>query len=316
MNVRLIIPDRPELIDGNRVTAERWARILRELGHRARVQRGWDGGACDMLVALNAVKSYESARAFRAAYPDRPLIVALTGTDVYRDLPRHKRAFDGLRHATRLIALQERALRSLPRGLRARTRVIYQSADAPATPPARVRNGFQVCVVGHLRDVKDPFRILMAVRQLPEESELSVVHIGKALTRHMRARARTEDKRNPRYRWLGEVSPARTRRIIAQSHLVVITSRVEGSSNVLSEALAARTPVIATRIPGLVGTLGSDFPGYFPVGDTRALARLLRRAEADREFYRRLDAACRRAAAKIQPARELAAWRKLLREIR
>jgi hypothetical protein len=35
----------------------------------------------------------------------------------------------------------------------------------------------------------------------------------------------------------------------------------------MSEAIAASVPIIASRIDGNVGILGTDYPGYFDVGD-------------------------------------------------
>ena len=90
---------------------------------------------------------------------------------------------------------------------------------------------------------------------------------------------------------------------------------MEGSSNVLSEALAAGVPVIAAKISGLMGTLGKSFLGYYPVGDTGKLRRLLLRAESDREFYRALKRQCQSLAPIVKPQRELAAWRDLIKEI-
>ena len=46
-------------------------------------------------------------------------------------------------------------------------------------PPARSR--FKVCVIGHLREEKDPLRTAMAARLLPSSSRLRVLHIGRAL---------------------------------------------------------------------------------------------------------------------------------------
>jgi glycosyltransferase involved in cell wall biosynthesis len=96
---------------------------------------------------------------------------------------------------------------------------------------------------------------------------------------------------------------------------VALTSRMEGGSNVLCEALAAGVPVVASRIPGLVGTLGEDFAGYFEAGDTEGLAALMSRAERDRGFY---DALARHVAARAQlasPERERQAWAALLAEV-
>jgi glycosyltransferase involved in cell wall biosynthesis len=105
--------------------------------------------------------------------------------------------------------------------------------------------------------------------------------------------------------------------LIASSHLLAITSRMEGSSNVLGEALAQPSPtrVVASRIGGLIGTLGEAYPGYFPVGDTAALADLLWRAETDAALYRELETQCAQAAPLVAPERERAAWAGLLAEL-
>jgi glycosyltransferase involved in cell wall biosynthesis len=68
---------------------------------------------------------------------------------------------------------------------------------------------------------------------------------------------------------------------------MVLSSLSEGGANVMSEAVAARVPVLATRIDGSIGLLGRDYPAYFPVGDTEALARLLNRIETDAAFLER-----------------------------
>ena len=65
---------------------------------------------------------------------------------------------------------------------------------------------------------------------------------------------------------------------------MVLSSRSEGGANVISEAIVAGVPILASRMDGNVGLLGADYPGYFPVGDTQALARLLWRIEADAPF--------------------------------
>jgi len=89
---------------------------------------------------------------------------------------------------------------------------------------------------------------------------------------------------------------------------------MEGSCNAMCEALALGVPVIASRISGLIGTLGEDYPGYFAVEDTQALAEQLRRAETDHAFYTDLRERCRQAAKLLEPAREQEAWANLLAE--
>jgi len=302
---------------GNRVTAVRWARILRQLGHRVAVQEEYDGAACDVLIALHARRSFDSAARFRKRHPQLPLIVALTGTDLYQDLHNSLQARRSLEWATRLVVLQPLGVRQLPEHLRSRARVIHQSAQLPAGARRLrpKRDVFEVCVLGHLRPVKDPFRTAKAARLLPETSRVRVLQIGAALSEEMTGHAKIEEKRNPRYKWLGERPRWQAFRCLRRSRLLVLTSKLEGGANVISEALAASVPVVSSFIPGSIGILGEDYPGYFPVGDAPALAALLHRAEMDREFYAELKARCRRLAPLVAPARELRSWKALIAEL-
>ena len=313
----MICPAPPRSLYGNRVTALRWARILRSLGHRLAITQEYGGEPCDLLIALHAKRSAAAAIEFRKLYPEKPLIVALTGTDVYRDIHRSRKAQRALEVATRLVTLQPLAIEELPARVRARTRVIYQSAElTPSRPRRRAREFFDICVLGHLRNVKDPFRAAYAGRLLPPRSRLRVLHAGSAMNEAMARKARAEERRNPRYKWLGGIQRGKARRLIRDSSLMVLSSRMEGGANVISEALVDGAPVLASRIPGSVGLLGKDYPGYFPVGNTEALASLLLRAESDAPFYAKLKSWCLRLAPLFRPARERAAWNKLLTELR
>jgi putative glycosyltransferase (TIGR04348 family) len=315
VKIQLVTPAPLRINNGNKITALRWAGILRKLGHRVCVTQNYDGDPCDLLIALHARRSAASIARFHRLRPKRPLVVVLTGTDLYRDIHTNRKAQRSLELATRLVALQKLALAELPKRLHAKTRIIYQSAEpykAGRLPPRRM---FRVCVIGHLRAEKDPLRMALAARGLPAASRIQVTHIGRALDDTLERRARAEMKRNRRYRWIGEVSHGKTRSILASSHLLVITSRMEGSSNVLSEALASGVPVIASKIPGLMGTLGNAYPGFFPVGDTRRLTALLAKAETDRQFYARLKRTCKRLAPLAKPSREIANWQRMLREL-
>src|SRR5438876_9997492 len=131
----------------------------------------------------------------------------------------------------------------------------------------------------------------------------------------MAPRARGLMRRERRYRWIGEVRNRPARRMLACSRLLVVSSRMEGGANVVSEALADQVPVLASRIGGNVGLLGPDYPGYFPVGDSRALAQLLVRAETGESFYRTLARRFADGPREVAPARERAAWAASLREL-
>ncbi len=300
---------------GNRITAARWARLLRELGHRVAVTTDWRGQPCDVLVAIHAGHSAEAIARFRAARAEAPIILGLAGTDVYRDIRTQRTARRSLDLATRLIALQPLAVEELPAALRPRARVLFQSARPPRGRFRPRDTVFEVCVMSHLRAVKDPLRAAHAARLLPAGSRIRVVHLGAALDPALADQARAEAATNPRYQWLGEWPRWHALRTLARSRLLVLTSLLEGGANVVSEAIAAGVPVISSHIPGSVGILASDYPGYFPVGDTEALARLLRRTEGYSAFYQDLRARCTRLQPLVDPARERGGWEALVAEV-
>jgi len=304
--IAIVTPARAGSRTGNRHTAARWATMLRAAGHRVTVLTQWRGERCALLVALHAKRSHASILRYRAAQPHGPLAVVLTGTDLYRDLPACAEARRSLELADRILVLQDEAPRLLEPRLRRKTRVVFQSAD-PAVrhdPPSR---GLRVAVIGHLRDEKDPFRAAAALARLPARAGVEVVQLGAALAPGMRGEATRWMAREPRYRWLGSVPHARALAWLAKSHLLVVSSRMEGGANVIAEAARIGTPVLASRVPGNVGMLGRDYPGYFPLGDERALAKLLRRATSDAGYRPRLRRALRLRRRLFAPAAERAA---------
>lgn len=315
MNILLVTPAPRGSHKGNRITALRWATLLRQLGHRVTLRETYDGQRCDVLIALHARRSFAAVRDFDQAYPERPLILALTGTDLYGDIHTDATAQQSLELADRLVLLQPDGIQELPKHLRSKARVIFQSTVAPRNVPRPRRDVFEVCVLGHLRPVKDPFRTALAARLLPTASRLRVLQVGGALSTDMEKQARGEAAANPRYRWLGDLPRWRALRVLGRCRLLVLTSELEGGANVVSEALAAGVPVLSSRISGSLGILGKDYPGYFPVGDTEKLAALLQRVETDRDFYNTLKQRCRRLRPLVSPARERATWRALLKDL-
>ena len=316
MKILIVTPAASQVHTGNQVTTLRWQGILRDLEHRVSIAGCYQSQSCDLLVALHARRSADSIERFRRQHPQRPLVVALTGTDLYRDIHHSASAQRSLELAWRLIVLQPDGIGQLPEALRGKACVIYQSVqiEQPRSPLAN--GAFEVCVIGHLRSEKDPFRAARAARRLPASSRARIVQLGAAMTDDMDQRARAEMDANPRYQWLGEVPRREALRRLARSRLMVLSSKLEGGANVLCEAIAASVPVLSSRISGSVGILGEDFPGYFPVGDTGALVKLLQRAEEDQGFYRILRQWSERLAPLVEPARERRSWQELLGELK
>jgi putative glycosyltransferase (TIGR04348 family) len=315
-SVLIVTPYAAQANNGNWRTAARWAGFLRDR-YRVIVQaqpRTRQLADADCLIALHARRSHAAVAAWRSRFPDRPIAVVLTGTDVYRDLPGDAAAQASLALADRLVVLQREALGALPKHHRGKTRVIHQSAGT-LDPAAKARDRLDCVMVGHLREEKDPLTALRAWEHLPAAAPIRLTHIGAALDPRLGAAAREFALREPRYRWLGEKPHGRTRQAIRGADLLLVPSRLEGGANVIVEALTAGTPVLASRVSGNIGMLGRGYRGYFPVGDERALARLLLRCLGEAGLLRRLEAQCRARRALFSPRREGAALRSLLREM-
>jgi putative glycosyltransferase (TIGR04348 family) len=301
---------------GNRVTGNRWARLLRELGHDVSVATEFTNQRCDLLIALHALHSAPSVERWRERRPDAPLILSLTGTDLYRDIKHSAEAQHALELASRLVVLQPLGVEELPVSMRRKAHVIFQSATPPPGRWTPKRNAFEVTVIANLREVKDPLRAARASRLLPASSSLRVIHIGSPLDEALERVALRENASNSRYEYRGELPRWKAMRILARSRLLALTSRLEGGANVVSEAIACSVPVVSSHIAGSVGLLGAEYPGYYEIGDTQGLAQLLGRVEAEPALYKDLEARCSSLRPLVDPAQELRRWASLIDDLR
>jgi putative glycosyltransferase (TIGR04348 family) len=309
----IITPALRDTNAGNWHTAARWARFLRP-DFRVQVLQQWAGEPCDAMIALHARRSAESIAAFHEAHPERGLAVVLTGTDLYRDLPASREAQRSLALADRLVVLQELGAQALPAQFRSKTSVIFQSAPALRRGARRQRT-FDVAVVGHLREEKDPLTVMRAALALPASSRVRVLHAGAALDERYALAARRTGERSPRYRWLGELPRSRARQLMRHAALLLHPSKMEGGAQAVLEAIRSGTPVLVSNVDGNLGMVGARYPGVFRVGDVRTVVELLQRAATDRVFLRRLASACRARAWLFDPKVERAAVRDLVRKL-
>lgn len=293
--------------NGNWQTASRWASFLRG-AYDVDIAPTWQAGAAppDLLIALHARRSAAALDAFSRSCPARPSLLVLTGTDLYRDIHSAPEAQAALAQATALVALQPAGLAELPAPLRPKTHVIYQSA--PALPPQPAPpSSLDICMIGHLRDEKDPLTFIRAAA-LVSAPGVRLLHIGGALDPALGAAAQQAQAAHPeRYRWLGPLPHGEARQRLAGCHAMAITSRMEGGANVIIEAVTSSVPVLASNISGNRGMLGEDYEGYFAPGDAAALARLVDRSVQDSAFDARLRRQCAARAALFTPAAEQAA---------
>lgn len=326
-HIWIVSPASARANNGNWQSASRWARFLRGR-YRVSLTQHWpdpdsdpdgDGDpdnavasdAPDLLIALHARRSAASLQAWSLTYPQRPSILLLTGTDLYRDIHTDASAQQSLGQATALVLLQPAGMSELPETLRAKSIVIFQSAAALLPAPPTARRHRDICMIGHLRSEKDPLTFMQAASHVHARAA-RLIHIGGALEPALEQAARSTAAAQANYHWLGAMPHAATRQRLKRSHAMALTSHMEGGANVIIEAVRAGVPVLASDISGNRGMLGDDYAAYFPPGDAAALARLIDRSIDDPAFHALLRAQCDARAPLFAPEAERAALLELV----
>ena len=299
-------------LGGNRTTALRWAKILRELGWNVVRAVKRDPAQAELIIALHAVHTSAEVGRLLKRHPKAKLIVACTGTDMYEARAESQAL---LERADRIVVFQDRALEELTESQRQRASVIYQSAPALESPPSPPKDHIRVALIASVRPVKDPLLAARAARALPDGSQIKITHLGAALDPELTEEVKRESNENPRYEWRGHSSRWEALTLLASAHLAVLPSVNEGGASLITEAFAVGTPVIASDAPGNVGLLGEGYPGLFSSGDLEGLTTLFARVETEEGFLEALSTHSRERAWISSPHRERSAWKELLSEL-
>jgi putative glycosyltransferase (TIGR04348 family) len=304
-SICIISPALAAANNGNWQTAKRWHQMLSSDYH-VEIMLQWEGKPYDVMLALHARRSADSIAQWAAKFPDKLIVLALTGTDLYRDIAVDPLAQQSLKLAHRLIVLQDMGPKSLPVEFQSKCQVIFQSTPR-RQPVEKTSHRLRALMVGHLRSEKSPETYFAAARALAHQRDIVLDHIGAPLDSELGKQARQLALEVPIYRYLGEQTHAQTRARIARAHVLVHPSRMEGGAHVVMEAVMSGTPVLASRIDGNVGMLGADYDGYFPWGDAQALANLLQRCKNDADFLDHLNKQCALRSPLFEPRAEQAA---------
>jgi putative glycosyltransferase (TIGR04348 family) len=317
MTILLITPGSSVRHSGNRCTASQWADLLKSQGHEVIVcydiPETLPVARTDLLIAMHGVKCHNAIARYRATQPDRKILLALTGTDIYP--APSETTYESMAWADGLIILQEKAFEKIPPPFHAKTTVVIQSVQKRSDHPAGQSHYFEVCVVGHFRDVKNPLLTAKASHLLPPESRLRIRHAGGILESKYGTLVAQEQRENPRYHWLGELSSESVVELLASSDLMVLSSHNEGGARVIGEAIVHGTPVLSTRIDGVLGLLGESYPGFFPDNDAAALSALLWRSESDPAYFANLKNASDALSKRFEPEAEARSLREAITKL-
>ncbi|MBK1856282.1 glycosyltransferase [Verrucomicrobiaceae bacterium 5K15] len=300
---------------GNAVTAKRMTELLRDGGLDVAIhERGDAPISAGCLIALNARKSAGEIFAFHQRQPKSPIVTLLTGTDVNH--PEMEDAESDTRKAlavsTAIVSLHEGFSHRIPEDLTAKTQVIYPSVRLPDTMEHRPKGQLEVIIAGNFRAEKNPALMMEAVRGL-QSSPMQFHAFGQG-GEYQSALEQTAAE-CPNFHFHGVQDHDVVIEKMKTAHVLLNTSTEEGGANAICEAVVIGLPVIASKIAGNIGMLGSDYDGLFPLEDPAVLIEILARTANDSDFYQHLKQQISTRAPLFSYHQEKQAWCELVRRL-
>lgn len=192
--------------------------------------------------------------------------------------------------ADRVITVSENYKRQLEQRYKiSHVSVVPNGVDTPAVcEKARqfwsglgVRKGGYVLAVGRLTVDKDYDTLVAAMAKIKRQDITLVVAGGSSEAEYADRLLALNDER---IKFIGRVDRSLLMALYENCGVFVNSSRHEGLSNAILEAIAFRRPVVVSDIAG-----NKEMPlperSYFPTGDAEALARQIEAALEDREAF-------------------------------
>ena len=319
MRVLVTTPYGLDSLQGNTVSAKRIVSLLHEAGLDSEVvSDGSSFADADVLIALHARKSAHFIDAFLHANPEGKVLLYLTGTDLYSDIPKGCVISDNsMKQADALVVSQEASFHSVPEKYQSKISVIYTSIQLPKHELYASDNGVSIfSCIGHLRAVKQPFMAVNALQLLDDEVQLKL--LGDVVDEGLDKVAQDWQDKDHRFQWLGSLPHADTMQWMKNSLVTLNTSVMEGGANSVGESIVLGVPVLASRIEGNIGMLGADYDGYFsaePADGVQELADLMQRVLHDKAFLKHLQRQAQERSTKFTRENEKLGWMNLIKGV-
>lgn len=293
---------------GNSVSAKRIQTLLKNAGHHATAIHDDKTPNAEVLIALHATKTWKTSSYFKEHHPAARLIIYLTGTDLYRDLPaENPDCIKAMDLADQLVISQDSSLHSIPHKYQGKTRVVRTSAVLPELGEAPQVPQPSFALIAHLREAKNPFLMNKAMDLIPD-LDIHAYTLGKALEQCYAAEARGWQRTDSRFKWLEDVPYPDALAWISRVTATINTSHMEGGANAVIESIMLGTPVLASHIEGNTGMLGNDYDGYFKPNCPHSLANLMQRVVREPAFLQHLRLQIKERQAHFSSERETQDW--------
>jgi glycosyltransferase involved in cell wall biosynthesis len=319
MKVLVTTPYARDSLQGNTVTAKRVVSILLETGLDASVISNDDKVEyADVIIALHARKSAHFIDDFLALNPAGKVIVYLTGTDLYHDIPNGCQICErSMSLADVLVVSHELTLNALPEKYRKKAMSVHKSIQLPdflGEEKIEIDPNL-FTIIGHLRAVKQPFMAVESMQLLEDSVRVKLVLLGNEIDEDSGEIARSWEAIDSRFQWLGGVEYLQALQWMRRSVATINTSLIEGGANSVGESIMLGVPVLATRIEGNIGMLGEDYAGYFSAESKQELADIMQRVISDADFLAMLREQVRVRKKKFTRENEKQDWMNVLKII-
>jgi glycosyltransferase involved in cell wall biosynthesis len=289
--------------------------------------------APDILHTLNADRTYQWARKFRAAYKKIPWVITLTGTDyntwyAINEPPTHFR--ESVAQASALVVFHRPAAETVQSCFPAAGTKIHIIAQGvtPCTESAdrgTVRSRYGIdstavvfLIVAGIRPVKSMQTAIDAFHEVQRQVPETALLLAGPVIDHGEADAvLSAGSRLQCFNYLGEIAPAEVRALMSAADVFLNTSLHEGMPGAVLEAMAAGLPVIASAVAGNRALVADNTNGFlFPVADTTELIKNAVLLAQDQKLRERLGEAGKQlVAAHFSADREIDNYHQLYRRL-
>jgi glycosyltransferase involved in cell wall biosynthesis len=258
-----------------------------------------------LLHSVNAERPHQWIKEFFFQSKKVPWVITLTGTDYNTwcgvTAPPAP-ALESLGQADALVVFHEDALQTVRKCLPAVAGKIHIIAQG-VTPAVivsdvqRVRQRYGISpetvlflMVAGIRPVKNIAAALEAFSELEKRVETAVLLLaGPVIDKSEAERILKNGSRLQRFQYLGEMSPAQVRELMAAADVFLNTSLHEGMSGSVLEAMAAGLPVVASAVAGNCALVRDNENGLlFSGDDPRELISAAVRLSMDRPLRSKL----------------------------
>jgi len=303
--IKIFSPTRDDVVTGNYVTAKRYAYHLQNLGHRVFAFNELEGivnvEGVRCAFVLHAEKGSHVIKELAAT--NIPVVLVLTGTDLYRDIistkkSKKERCLRSIQLASAIIVLHENAVSDLLKVVsfpKERIFVVLQSVVGFQKRSSffKKKDQYKILLLSNIRKEKG---IIIAIsgflefqKNIDARTKFTLDHIGGVLDQGYFKKITNLLEGVKSVSFLGSFEKEKLQTNLASYDLLLHSSFIEGGSLVIQEAQNAGLPIIASDISCHTSLLGHDYVGLHSVGSVKDVSKKLYTFFSDELFRNEME---------------------------